>query len=395
MSTAGDAAALIALLLRLRPSGSGWVAALLAAELVPVVGLAPLAGRVVDRVESHRVLIMGLAGQALVAVPLAFVGPPWATVTLFAALYACSVFVRPATSALVPVITGEDDAARGYARLATGTSLGWIVGPVLGGLITGTLGSTAALLMDAASFAVLTGSAALVRTRRPPSPSTTPRAGRRGSGGGMGLIWQSRTLRLALLISAIAVGCAVVDNVAAPYRFIDQLGASSATYGAYLTLWGVGAFLGVQLLPRLPQAQVEAALAAGNLLIGAGIAGIGLAPTVPLAFLASVVGGVGNGLANVALNALIARHTPSTHRGRAFASAGAVVQAAVGVGTVAAAPLVTGLGANHAMTLAGGLAAAVAAVGVTVAVGRRRDGPPAGATAQAPSPSACSPEPPA
>ena len=65
MSTAGDAAALVALLLRLRPEGSGWVAALLAGELIPVILLAPVAGRVVDRFDSHRVLLIALIGQGL------------------------------------------------------------------------------------------------------------------------------------------------------------------------------------------------------------------------------------------------------------------------------------------------------------------------------------------
>lgn len=337
-----------------------------------MVVLALVAGFVVDRFESRRVLIVGVAGQAVVAVPLALVGAPWATVALFAGLNGFSVFARPATAALVPVITGEDQAGRGYARLATGSTLGLIVGPVLGGLITGTLGGTTALLIDAASFAVLTAAAALVRTRRPPSGSRPPRTGRRGFGGGFGLLWGSPVLRVALAISAVAVGCAVVDNVAAPFRFINHLDASSTIYGAYLTIWGAGAFLGVQLLPRLPQSKTETALAAGNLLIGLGVAGIGLAPNVPVAFIAAGLGGIGNGLADVAQSTLVASHTPAEHRGRAFAALGAVIQTAIGIGTAAAAPLVSVLGANRAMIGAGALAAIVATAGIMVATRRER-----------------------
>lgn len=113
VSTAGDLAALIALLLRLRPEGSGWVAALLAAQLIPVVLLAPVAGLVVDRFENRRVLVIALTGQAVAAVPPALVSSPAATVGLFAGLYAFSVFVGPATSALVPAITGEHEVSSG------------------------------------------------------------------------------------------------------------------------------------------------------------------------------------------------------------------------------------------------------------------------------------------
>ncbi len=371
VSVAGDMAAFVALLLRLRPEGSGWVAALLAAQLLPVVALAPLAGRVVDHVESRQVLLAALAGQAVVAVPLALLSSPWATVALFAVLSGFAVFAGPARSSLVPVITGEDEARRGYSRVATGTSTGYIIGPIVGGVLTATLGVTVALLIDAGSFVVLTVAVWLMRVRRPPADAPDAHAERRG---GFAIIRRSKVLSLALVISAVAISCAVVDNVAAPYRFVNQLGGSSTVYGAYLTLWGAGAFVGTQVLPRLPKGRTETALAAGNLLIGAGTAGIGLAATVPVAFVASVVGGFGNGLANVSESALIAAHTPASHRGRVFASAGAIMQVAIGAGTVAAAPLVAVLGANHAMILGGALATVVAAFGVAVSL--RRTDPP-------------------
>jgi len=306
---------------------------------------------------------------------LALVSSPGATVGLFTGLYALSVFVRPATSALVPAIIGENDSARGYSRLATGASLGAVLGPAAGGLITGTLGVTPALLVDAASFAVLAAAAGLVRARRHPSSAVERRSGWRGMGGGFEVVWRSPVLRVALVTSAIAVGCAVVDNVAAPFRFIDQLGASSTQYGLYLTIWSAGALIGVQMLPRLPEHHTQAALASGNLLIGVGIAGIGLAPTVPLAFVAAALGGTGNGLANVAESALVARHSPAEYRGRTFAAAGAVVQTALGVGTAAGAPLVTFLAANGAMILAGSLAAVAATGALAVAIKRQAVGP--------------------
>jgi MFS family permease len=375
VSTAGDLAALIALLLRLRPEGSGWVAALLAAQLIPVVLLAPVAGLVVDRFENRRVLVIALTGQAVAAVPLALVSSPAATVGLFAGLYAFSVFVGPATSALVPAITGEHDSARGYSRLATGSSLGAVLGPAAGGLITGTLGVTTAVLLDAASFAVLAVAAALVRARRRPSSAAERRPGWRGMGGGFEVVWHSPVLRVALAATAIAIACAVVDNVAAPFRFINQLGASSTQYGLYLTIWAAGALIGVQILPRLPQHSTQAALAMGNLLIGVGTAGIGLAPNVPLAFSASALGGIGNGLGNVAQSALVARHSPSEYRGRTFAASMAIIQTAIGVGTAAGAPLVTFLGANGAMILGGCLATSAAAGALVIAITRRTAGP--------------------
>jgi MFS family permease len=370
VSTAGDAAALTALLLRLRPAGAGWVAVLLAAELVPFVLFAPVVGRVVDRFETHRVLLLTLVGQALVAVPLALVGSPAATVALFAALNALTALVRPATSALIPAITGPDGAARGYSLIATGVGVGWIVGPAAGGVLTAAIGSRGALLVDAVSFAVLAGAVLGVRARRVRT-SAAPDAPNPGSG--LRLLTGDPVLRVALLVSALATGCAVVDNVAAPFRFVDQLGTGSAGYGGYLALWGVGSLLGAQVLPLVGAARDEAALAAGNALTGLGIAVIGLAPSVAVAFVASVVGGFGNGLVNVAQSALINRRVPGDRIGRAFAALGAVTWSAIGVGTAVGAPLVDLLGAGRAMADAGALAVvpALAALALALRRGRR------------------------
>lgn len=357
VSIAGDAAAFIALLLRLQPHGSGWVAALLAAELVPFVVLAPLVGRVVDRYETRGVLIVALLGQAAVAVPLALVGGPLPTVLLFAVLAALSALVRPATNALIPAITGPDGRARGFARLGLAFGLGWIAGPAAGGLLTGWFGVRTAVLADAATFAVLAGGCALLSVRRRPAPPAA--AGDRS--GGLRLLVADRVLFVAVLGTAISVGAAMVDNVAAPFRFIDQLGASQSQYGLYLTLWGIGALAGAQALPRVRIGH-RPALALACLICGAGIAGIGAAPTLLLAYVAATLGGVGNGVLNVAQNALVAERTPAERHGRLFATVGAVSQTAIGGGTAAAAPLVAWLGAGGALIAAGVTSMTAAAV---------------------------------
>lgn len=366
VTTVGDAAAMVALLLRMRPDGTGWVAALLAGELVPYVLLGTVAGLAVDRFETRRVLLFALTGQAVVAVPLAMIVTPWITVVLFVALNALSALAQPATSSLVPAITGPAGATGGYARLATGTSLGWLIGPAVGGIVTGAFGATSALLMDAATFAVLAGATALLRARRPPSKAGPPLD--RPKRGGFALLWNTPALRVALLISAIATGCAVIDNVAAPFRLIDQLGTDDTGYGLYLTVWGAGALLGVLLLSRLEERRLESTLALGNLLMGLGIAGIGIAPTFVVALGASAVGGLGNGLVNVTRSALIAAHITQAEHGRAFAAAGAGTQLAIGIGTAIAAPLVVVLHPNLAMVAAGTCAMAAATGGLAYAL---------------------------
>ncbi len=359
VSVAGDSAAMVALLLELRPHGVGWISAALGAELLPTVLFAWYSGRVVDRVDNRRLLVIGLAGQALVAVPLAFARAPWLVVALFFALNAVATLVRPAANAMVPVLSGEMGATKGYAWVATGFGIGWIIGPALGGVVTSAAGVTAALGLDAATFVVMAGGCALLSTTRTHERTSESEADRHG---GMRILRGDTVLFFSLLTTSIAVGCAVVDNVAAPFRFINQLATSSAGYGAYLALWGLGAILGAQIPRRLAPRHLPALLAIGNGISGLGIVGIGLAPSLGVALAASTFGGIGNGIATVAVNAFVAERVGPEQRGRAFAATSALIQIGVGVGTVAGAPLTSALGAGHAMTAAGGLAALLAAV---------------------------------
>lgn len=372
VSVAGDSAALIALLLELRAHGVGWVSGALGAELLPTVLFAWYSGRVVDRVDNRRLLVIGLAGQALLAVPLAFARAPLLVVTLFFALNAVSTLVRPASSAMVPVLSGEIGATKGYAWVSTGFGIGWIIGPALGGVLTAAFGVTTAILVDAGSFVAIAAACGLLSATRRQETSGEPEPEHRRHGG-LRIIRSDAILWWSLLATAVAVACAVVDNVAAPFRFIDQLATSSTGYGGYLALWGVGALAGAQLPRRLEPTALPTALAIGNGLSGVGIVGIGLAPSLGLAFAASTLGGIGNGIANVVMPALVSDRIPSAQHGRAFAATGAVVQTGVGIGTVGGAPLTATLGAGHAMTAAGGLAALLAAI--TAVWAARRSGP--------------------
>ncbi|HVT64866.1 MAG TPA: MFS transporter [Mycobacteriales bacterium] len=374
VSVAGDSAAMIALLLELRSHGVGWVSAALGAELLPFVLFASFSGRIVDRVDNRRLLVMGLAGQAAVAVPLAFARSPWLVVALFFALNAVATLVRPASSAMVPVLAGEDNATKGFTWIATGVGIGWIVGPAAGGLLTSASGVTATLLVDAGTFLVTAAACGLLSATRKPDGTTDEEENQHG---GLRIIRSDTVLFLSVATTSIAVACAVVDNVAAPFRFVEQLATSSTGYGAYLALWGVGGIIGSQLPRRLNGSTLPAALAIGNGLSGLGIVGIGLAPSLGLALGASALGGFGNGISNVAEAALLAARVKTEQRGRVYASAAALIQTGIGVGTVAGAPLVAALGAGHAMISAGGLAALLS--GVTLIWTMSRNGGAEGA----------------
>ena len=75
LSAAGDLLLIVVLSLHVHDlTGSGYaVAALFAALMAPIVVLAPVAGRLVDRVENRRLLLVVSLAQAVVATGLVFV----------------------------------------------------------------------------------------------------------------------------------------------------------------------------------------------------------------------------------------------------------------------------------------------------------------------------------
>src|SRR3954464_5602610 len=168
ISVTGDAAALIALTLRLHAHGQGgWViAALMLAGSAPMIVLSPLAGRLVDRIDSRTAIATSALAQAACALALALVTDTASTLVLVALLAAASTIMGPAVGALLPRTVPDDGVVEASAAQQTGFVVGNLAGPMVGGLLTGAFGSRAPLVVDAISFLVVAGAVFLVRTRR-------------------------------------------------------------------------------------------------------------------------------------------------------------------------------------------------------------------------------------
>jgi MFS family permease len=120
LSSLGDLLAIVALALHVHEiTGSALaVSALFATTMLPAVALAPLAGRLADRVESVRLLALASALQAVVALALAFTTSLLPLLALALLLAAGATLTAPAEFALVPAIArkGRLVAANGGRR---------------------------------------------------------------------------------------------------------------------------------------------------------------------------------------------------------------------------------------------------------------------------------------
>ena len=122
LSAAGDMLLVVVLALRVHElTGSGFaVAALFAALMGPVVVLAPLAGRLVDRVETRRLLLFVSLAQAGVAGALVFADGLGAILVLTALLGAGAADRRPGRGVARP---GGREGPRARERLGRDRAL--------------------------------------------------------------------------------------------------------------------------------------------------------------------------------------------------------------------------------------------------------------------------------
>jgi MFS family permease len=375
VSTFGDEVALVALTLRLQADGGRpyEVALLLAAGSIPLLLLSRPVGRLVDSHDSRHLLVGAGLLEAACTVPLVFVHSVMIIVMLVAVLGAAASVAGSTWSALVPRIVGEDHVAEAVSAVQSLNALVAVGAPAVGGLLAGAFGTGLPLIVDASTFVVVTVAAALVHTRRTPAaPGPDGRSAL--ARGGFGMLRTDPVLApliIGLVVLVLLVG--MVDVVLV-FLIRTTLHAGGAWYGTAEAAWIAGVVVGSLGAGRLrtERAQAWATIA------GAGVACAALAPfaVVPAVWMLvplSVLGGTGNGYANVCASTLLVTRTPDAERGRVSAAANAVVGGAQGLSLLAGGAVAAVLSPREIYAIAGMLGVTVAiAIAVFYATGAAR-----------------------
>jgi len=321
LSSLGDELALIALMIKvfdLRHSAFS-VTALLVAGLLPLIVLAPAAGLLVDRSEKVRLACIAFLIQAALALAIAATSS-FSLILLLAFLLGSGAAVsNPALFAIVPAIAGKERTNQANAWLEAGRYSGWVLGPILGGVIAQNLGPGVALVVDGASFLAITAAALSLTVRCPPGESERKEKG--AARRGFAFIGSDPILRIVLTVLGATVVFAAIDNVAEIFFAREVLHAGSWGFGAIASAWLSGMVLGATgIASRLKPPSFAAAVILASAALGGCVfiaASIGITvPAIALFFVA----GVGNGVQNVSIRSLIHHRVPEDLRGRVFAA---------------------------------------------------------------------------
>jgi MFS family permease len=375
LSALGDFMAIFPLILHVQQrTGSAFaVSALIFALWGPVVLAAGVAGAIVDRLENRRLLVAVSLGQAIVVVAMLCIDSLGALLALMTLLGFGVALSQPAEFALVPAAAGPDfDAGRANGLMETVRSVGFTAGPLVGGALGAAGLLWLALALNALSFVVVAGAAALLRARRRPGRTDGTEAPVRARDGFVFLV-RERDLAITLGGAVAALALFSMSATAEPFFVTDVLGAGSLAYGILLTSWTLGMAAGSGgLAHRVGRAQ----LAAGGLLAvvvqGLGIAGGALSPVLWMALIGFSVGGVAHGVKNVVLRTLIHERAPEALRGRTFAAYNGARNGAE-LGALLLGGIVVGaLGARAALLIAGLGPAAIGAACLLLVLTRRR-----------------------
>ncbi|HEY1689986.1 MAG TPA: MFS transporter [Solirubrobacteraceae bacterium] len=216
---------------------------------------------------------------------------------------------------------GEIAQRRAYASLNVTYMVAFAIGPVLGGVLVDLIGGPRALVADAASFLLC---ALILLDFRTNLSDDSGGSIRSQLADAWHHIQNLPALRTLLITEAVAlVFFASVEPVEVIYAK-HTLTAGDAGLGVLLGAWGVGAALGAILYARALQRSLGAMLTLGTLFVGLAYLGFAAAPTIAIACVAAVVGGVGNGIQWPALVSSVQRLTPSEMQGRLMGAIGSL-----------------------------------------------------------------------
>ncbi len=282
----------------------------------------PILGRLSDRIGRRPVLAFSQAGTAVAFVILALSHHYW--VMLFARMLdGASGGNYLVAQAYIADVTEPRDRAKGFGLFGAAFGLGFVLGPLLAGLIMGVpvspLWQLRLPFLVAAGFSAL--ALVLVVVRLPESTDAAHREAARVLSwrGLVDTVSMPHVGALVILGTMVTLAFSALEGTFALY-LKDRFGAS-ARMGAYgyalLGFVGViiqGGFIR-RLVPRFGETRL---IVAGLALMAVGLAGLAMVTTWPGLVLAAIVLSSGYSIAGPSGMGLLSRLTPAVEQGAVF-----------------------------------------------------------------------------
>jgi MFS family permease len=312
--------ALALLIYELTGSGLG-VSAVVVAEILPVLLLAPLAGTLVDRWPKVRVMVGSDLFRLLLAGSLAV----WhgSEVGVYAIAFGMSVgavFFNPSAGSVLPALVRREALVAANTGIWTAAVLSQIVLAPLAGLLVTVFGYGPAFTVNATSYAISALVLRGLRVPTTPEPVLRPRLWTEARHGVRVLV-QHRLLRALCIGQLLAALSAGATSALLVVLAEAHLGADGRGYGVLIGAIGVGAALGPLVMLRLIRDPARPLF----VFVPFGLRGVvdlvlATSAAFPVAVASLVAYGVGTSTGAVTFNSMLQAEAPERVRGRILAS---------------------------------------------------------------------------
>jgi MFS family permease len=344
-------------------TGSSLAVGLLgAAELGPLLVCAVVGGSFADRVDKRRLLLgvtaVSLLCSATLAVNASLDHPQlWLLYVVGTVASGVTAISFATMRSLLPLLLEQDLRSAGFALQSIYTTLGWMAGPAVAGVLIGTSGLTSAYATDVATFVVALS--AFVGIAPSPPISTAVGTARESLVTGLRFLGGHRVILSVFAIDLVAM---VFGMPRALFPALaDRLGGGPVMYGLLLSSVAAGGFLaslgsGWTTRVRRQGRALLIAVAVWGVCIAA--AGLTLEPVLVLALF--VCAGGADMVSAVFRSTIAANLTPDDMRGRVSGVEFAVYAGGPVLGDVESG-VVGGLAGLPFAIVSGGIACVIAA----------------------------------
>ena len=341
--------------------------ALFATYSLMAMVMAPLWGRLSDRIGRRLVLMASMLAAALAYCWLAFADALWMVFAARAFAGACAGNIA-AAQAYIADVTPPEKRARGMGMIGAAFGLGFIIGPVIGGVVAGADIATAdlrtpGLIAGGLSLAAFIGAAALLR-----ESLKAPRTAVHGRIAAIRVALARPVLARLLLVSFLVVLAFSGMETTFAWWAIAQFGWGPRPTGFIFFYVGLlSAVMQGGLIGRLSKRYGEERLLLGGLVaIGFGLLVMPFARDLPLLILAMTALALGMGAMQPSLNSLISRRAGTEEQGEVMGVAQSVGSLSRIIGPIVAGGLFTEFGRSSPFLWGAALIVVALAVGMRV-----------------------------
>ncbi len=340
---------------------------------VPSIVFGSLAGTIADRMDRKRLMIVADWVRALIVVGIVFAPNLLSVYVLVGLLSLFSALFDPASQGKIKEVAPVHLIQSAVATSQLINNSTKIIGPILGGILIGTVSLNWAFYIDSASFVL----SAFLLVALPKSPKRLSKNNTsdseetntsRGVKGffhqltdGFTLLKTTPNLLVGLIVFSLVMFVLQVSDSQFIILFREMKSSSINVLGLVMAGSGLGVALASIYLNKKELTSFIRTLAISSFVLGLGYIGLASFIHLPIIWIETCypIGGVlvgfCFGLSLIPFEVMVQKQTPETHTGRVFGTINSVTTLSVILGTAIGGFISQAFGVLFTYDLAGGL----------------------------------------